>query len=164
MNRWSKNAVLDRVFEELQHAQIVRVKIEAVGLDSTIICASTATQGMAQSNGAVVGPAGTESLRDISSSFNWSHDQADLLRRAARCAPIWGASGKTAFYERGCLLTTDQSSTACAGGQLQTAGLIHYNRGKITVVDRAGLEEAGLRVLWYGEKPVRSPAARSTGS
>ena len=29
--------VLDRVFEELQHAQIVRIKIEAVGLDSTIV-------------------------------------------------------------------------------------------------------------------------------
>lgn len=37
----------------------------------------------------------------ISSNFNWGQDQADLLRRAARCAPLWGASGKTAFYERG---------------------------------------------------------------
>ena len=37
MNRWSKSGVLDRVFEELQHAQIVRIKIEAVGLDSTIV-------------------------------------------------------------------------------------------------------------------------------
>ena len=37
MNRWSKNGVLDRVFQELQHAQIVRIKIEAVGLDSTIV-------------------------------------------------------------------------------------------------------------------------------
>ena len=37
MNRWSKNGVLDRVFEALQHAQIVRIKIEAVGLDSTIV-------------------------------------------------------------------------------------------------------------------------------
>ena len=27
MNRWSKSGVLDRVFQELQHAQIVRVKI-----------------------------------------------------------------------------------------------------------------------------------------
>jgi len=33
----SKNGVLDRVFQELQHAQIVRIKIEAVGLDSTIV-------------------------------------------------------------------------------------------------------------------------------
>ena len=37
MNRWSKKGVLDRVFAELQHAQIVRIKIEAVGLDSTIV-------------------------------------------------------------------------------------------------------------------------------
>ena len=37
----------------------------------------------------------------ISSSFNWTHGQADLLRRAAKCAPLWGASGKTTFYERG---------------------------------------------------------------
>jgi transposase len=37
MNRWSKSGVLDRVFEQLQHAQIVRIKIEAVGLDSTIV-------------------------------------------------------------------------------------------------------------------------------
>ena len=35
MNRWSKAGVLDRVFEELQRAQVVRIKIEAVSLDST---------------------------------------------------------------------------------------------------------------------------------
>lgn len=37
MNRWSKAGVLDRVFEELQRCQIVRLKIEAVSLDSTSI-------------------------------------------------------------------------------------------------------------------------------
>ena len=37
MNRWSKAGVLDRVFEELQRAQLVRIKIEAVSLDSTSI-------------------------------------------------------------------------------------------------------------------------------
>jgi transposase len=37
MNRWSKSGVLDRVFEELQQAQVVRIKIEAVSLDSTIV-------------------------------------------------------------------------------------------------------------------------------
>lgn len=37
MNRWSKGGVLDRVFAKLQEAQIVRVKIEAVALDSTSI-------------------------------------------------------------------------------------------------------------------------------
>ena len=37
MNRWSKSGVLDRVFERLQQSQIVRIKIEAVSLDSTIV-------------------------------------------------------------------------------------------------------------------------------
>ena len=30
MNRWSKRGVLDRVFAQLQHTQIIRLKIEAV--------------------------------------------------------------------------------------------------------------------------------------
>ena len=37
MNRWSKNGVLDRVFEQLQREQIVRLKIESVQLDSTTV-------------------------------------------------------------------------------------------------------------------------------
>jgi len=37
MNRWSKSGVLDRVFEQLQQAQIVRLRIEAVSLDSTLV-------------------------------------------------------------------------------------------------------------------------------
>src|SRR5678816_4326093 len=37
MNRWTKSGVLDRMFEELQKAQVVRIKIEAVSLDSTSI-------------------------------------------------------------------------------------------------------------------------------
>ena len=37
MNRWSKNGVLDQVFEQLQREQIVHLKIEAVKLDSTTV-------------------------------------------------------------------------------------------------------------------------------
>src|SRR3990170_867094 len=37
MNRWSKNGVLDRVFEQLQREQIMHIKIEAVKLDSTTV-------------------------------------------------------------------------------------------------------------------------------
>ena len=37
MNRWAKSGVLDRVFSELQHQDIIRVKVEAVSLDSTIV-------------------------------------------------------------------------------------------------------------------------------
>lgn len=37
MNRWSKNGVLNEVFEQLQRAQIVHIKITAVKLDSTTV-------------------------------------------------------------------------------------------------------------------------------
>ena len=37
MNRWSKNGVLDQVFERLQKEQIIRIKIEAVKMDSTVV-------------------------------------------------------------------------------------------------------------------------------
>ena len=37
MNRWSKSGVLDRLFQRLQQSQIVRIKIEAVSLDSTMV-------------------------------------------------------------------------------------------------------------------------------
>ena len=37
MNRWPKSGVMDRVFEELQRSQVVRIKIEALSRDSTSI-------------------------------------------------------------------------------------------------------------------------------
>jgi transposase len=37
MNRWANNGVLDRVFEQLQLEQIVRIRIEAFSLDSTSV-------------------------------------------------------------------------------------------------------------------------------
>jgi len=37
MSRWAKAGVLDRLFEALQHHQLIRIKIEAVSLDSTIV-------------------------------------------------------------------------------------------------------------------------------
>ena len=37
MSRWSKDGVLERVFERLQVEQIIQIKIEAVALDSTSV-------------------------------------------------------------------------------------------------------------------------------
>jgi transposase len=37
MNRWAKWGVLDRVSEQMQRLQIVRIKLEAAALDSTSI-------------------------------------------------------------------------------------------------------------------------------
>lgn len=37
MNRWAKAGVLDRVFTALQEEQIIRIKLEAFSLDSTLV-------------------------------------------------------------------------------------------------------------------------------
>ena len=37
MNRWSKAGVLDRLFAQLQREPLIRIKIAAVSLDSTIV-------------------------------------------------------------------------------------------------------------------------------
>ena len=37
MSRWAKAGVLDRLFEHLQRKRLLRVRIEALSLDSTIV-------------------------------------------------------------------------------------------------------------------------------
>ena len=51
MNRWSKSGVLDRVFEKLQRQRIVRLKLEAVSLDSTIVKVHPDGTGALKKNG-----------------------------------------------------------------------------------------------------------------
>ncbi|HEX4067415.1 MAG TPA: IS5 family transposase [Acidobacteriaceae bacterium] len=51
MNRWAKNGVLDRVFEKLQLEQIVRIRIEAFALDSTIVKVHPDGTGALKKNG-----------------------------------------------------------------------------------------------------------------
>jgi transposase len=51
LNRWSKNGVLDRVFEKRQREQIVRIKIEAFALDSTSVKVHPDGTGARKKNG-----------------------------------------------------------------------------------------------------------------
>jgi transposase len=51
MSRWAKNGVLDRVFEKLQMEQIVRIKIEVLGLDSTSVKVHPDGTGALKKNG-----------------------------------------------------------------------------------------------------------------
>lgn len=37
MSRWSKSGVLDRIFTALQQEDIIRIKVEAISLDSTAV-------------------------------------------------------------------------------------------------------------------------------
>ena len=65
MNRWSKSGALDKAFEQLQRAQIVRIKIEAVSLDSTSI---------------KVHPDGTGALKKTAPNPSGSHEAAGQPR------------------------------------------------------------------------------------
>jgi transposase len=51
MSRWAKNGVLDRVFEQLQLEQIVRVRIEAFSIDSTSVKVHPDGTGALKKNG-----------------------------------------------------------------------------------------------------------------
>jgi transposase len=76
MNRWAKAGVLDRLFEELQHQQLIRVKIEAVSLDSTIV---------------KVHPDGTGALKKGSSHVSG----VMTYRRLSTVAGEWGWNGRS---------------------------------------------------------------------
>lgn len=60
MSRWSKSGVLDRVFEMLQRQQIVRIRIEAVSLDSTSI--KVHPDGMGALKKTVLNPLGSQEV------------------------------------------------------------------------------------------------------
>ena len=51
MNRWAKNGVLNRVFEQMQNEQIVSIKIEALSLDSTSVKVHPDGTGALKKNG-----------------------------------------------------------------------------------------------------------------
>jgi len=51
MNRWSKSGAMDRVFEKLQLEQIVRIRIEALSLDSTSVKVHPDGTGALKKNG-----------------------------------------------------------------------------------------------------------------
>jgi Mn-dependent DtxR family transcriptional regulator len=46
------------------------------------------------------------------------------------------------------MLGTDRTSVTAAAGVLQKAGLIHYSRGRITILDREGMEAIVCNCHW----------------
>ena len=89
MNRWSKAGVLDRVFEELQRAQVVRIKIEAVSLDSTSIKVHPDGTGALKKRPAIDWQ--VQRWLEYQSSYgcrgcSTGHNVLALARAGARCA------------------------------------------------------------------------------
>ena len=76
MSRWAKNGVLDRVFEQLQMEQIVRIRIEAFSIDSTSV---------------KVHPDGTEALKKRTAG-HW-----EIARRVEHKIHMVAADDRTAI-------------------------------------------------------------------
>ena len=78
MNRWAKAGVLDRLFEQLQHQQLIRIKIEDVSLDSTIVKVHPDGTGALKKSDRK--PSGSPEA-DGRQNFIWSPRMLDLQSR-----------------------------------------------------------------------------------
>ena len=76
MNRWSKSGVLDQVFEQLQREQIVRIRIEAVSLDSTTVKVHPDATGALKKT---VGKPAASGAADGPSRFIWLPQMRERL-------------------------------------------------------------------------------------
>ena len=102
MNRWAKNGVLDRVFEHLQREQIVRVKLEADSMDSTMVKVHPDGTGGVKKNGPQsIGKSRggwTTKIHMVAAdartamTFSLSPGQATTHRKAASCSTAWAAA------------------------------------------------------------------------
>ncbi len=101
MSRWSKAGVLDRVFEKLQVEQIVRIKLEAVSLDSTSIKVHPDRTGALKKRTTVH----RQEPRRIEHQDSYGcrgcsngHNVRAVAWQRARCAPRTGVAVATAAH------------------------------------------------------------------
>ncbi|MCW5201115.1 hypothetical protein VU07_04890, partial [Desulfobulbus sp. F4] len=95
MSRWSKNGVLDRIFNRLRQEQMIRINGEAVSLDSTVIKVHPDGTGALKKRASI----GRQILRRLDSKtssdcaasaecavlFSLSPGQTGARRKAAGC-------------------------------------------------------------------------------
>ena len=75
MNRWAKAGVLDRLFAELQRAQLIRIKIEAVSLGTIVKVHPDGTSALKKNGPQAIGK----------SRGGWS-TKVHMVAASARCA------------------------------------------------------------------------------
>src|SRR5215472_3521395 len=114
MNRWAKKGVLDQVFAKLQQEQILRIKIEAFGLDSTSV---------------KVHPDGTGALK-----------KTDPKREIARGMEHQDSSGCRECANGNNLLLISWRSARCSGGSATAAG-VGATAGGSSTGDGPGVRE-----------------------
>lgn len=68
MNRWAKKGIMDQVFAELQRQDIIRIKVEAVSLDSTTVKVHPDATGALKKT---AGSASASPSRDGAPRFIW---------------------------------------------------------------------------------------------
>ena len=113
MNRWSKSGVMDRVFEKLQLEQIMRIRIEAIALDSTSV---------------KVHPDGTGALKKTGRSH----------RQIARGMEHQDSSGCRGCSNGHNLRPVARPGTRCARGTRTAAGL-GTDAGRLATLDGSRL-------------------------
>jgi transposase len=92
MNRWAKAGVLDRVFAALQEQQIIRIKIEAMSIDSTIIKAHSDGTGALKKT---VRRPSESRVEAGQPRFIWLPQMLELPSRS-RCRQAKGTTGQKA--------------------------------------------------------------------
>lgn len=106
----------------------------------------------------------TQALHDQTSQSVACNRRHEMEERCARWLLMThdrtGADTFTLTHEfLAAMLGVRRASVTVAAGILQKAGLIRYSRGKITVLDRAGLEQASCECYRF----VRERYARTMG-
>src|ERR1019366_5421841 len=131
MNRWAKSGVLDAVFEQMQREQIVRVRIEAVSLDSTVVKVHPDGHGALKKRTTSHWTIARRlDHQDSSGCREWSHGHKlrALARSSLRCAlrprtaGLHRAASRTATPDHGSRLRGQRNAATGAGFRMGCRG------------------------------------------
>lgn len=98
INRWAKSGVLNRAFEQLQRQQIIRIKVEAVSLDSTSINVHPDGTGVLKKRSTIQRQVDHHNSSGCRRCQN-SHNFRPITRACSRCTRGQATSSFTWTYQ-----------------------------------------------------------------